>query len=69
MSSPSQPAPFYITDVEYPSTYVDHQAPALLSYVAAVGGYRPPPPAEAYTYCELGCGNGFSTVLNAANRM
>ncbi|MHC4273508.1 MAG: methyltransferase domain-containing protein [Planctomycetota bacterium] len=68
MSSPSEPAPFpYITDIEFPSRYTANQAPAMLSYVAAIGGYRPPPPAGAYTYCELGCGAGVTLNTLAAS--
>lgn len=56
----------YITDVEYPSGYFGHQAPALMNYIAAVNGYAAPPLDRPFTYCELGCGRGITSVILAA---
>lgn len=48
----------YVKDLPYRSDFVPAQAPILLSYVAAVAGYRPPHPGTPFRYLELGCGSG-----------
>lgn len=48
----------YVKDIPYSSNFVPAQAPILLSYVAAVAGYRPPHPGTPFRYLELGCGSG-----------
>jgi hypothetical protein len=56
----------YITDVEYTATSNPHQAPAGLSYIAAINGYAAPRPDEPFAWCELGCGKGLTALLLAA---
>jgi SAM-dependent methyltransferase len=56
----------YITDVEYTGDFFPHLAPARLAYVAAINGYRPPPLDARFTWCELGCGQGVTSLLLAA---
>ena len=50
-------SPEYVTDVTYLRNFVDDLAPPRLRLAAALNGFSPPP-AEAFAYCELGCGNG-----------
>src|SRR5262245_41258135 len=53
-------------DTEYTSNFYSHQAPALLCYAAALNGYAPPRVDRTFAYCELGCGNGLTSVALAA---
>ncbi len=61
-----QPVDF-VTDVPYTSEYYEHLSPGVINYAAALGGYRPRPAKRLFTYCELGCGNGVTTVVLAAS--
>lgn len=38
----------YVLDLDYPSQFIQQQMPVMLSYVAALSGFRPPscPPQE-----------------------
>ncbi|HTM04514.1 MAG TPA: methyltransferase regulatory domain-containing protein [Vicinamibacterales bacterium] len=56
----------YVTDTPYPDTFFRELSPAWLNYVAAVNGLAPRAIDDAFTYLELGCGFGTSTVINAA---
>jgi SAM-dependent methyltransferase len=56
----------YVVDVDYTQGYYRDLAPALLRFVALLGGARPAPADPAFTYYELGCGQGFSSALHAA---
>ena len=56
----------YVTDTPYPDTFFKELSPAWLNYVAAVNGLAPRAIDGAFTYLELGCGFGTSTVINAA---
>jgi SAM-dependent methyltransferase len=49
--------PGYLTDVAYVRQFVKELSPALLRAACALGG-APPPPEDAFDYCELGCGTG-----------
>jgi len=62
----SAPAGGYITDVEYTGDFFPHLAPARLAYIAAINGYRPPSLAGRFTWCELGCGQGITSLILAA---
>lgn len=55
----------YLTDVEYTGEFFPHLAPARLAYIAAINGHRPPELAR-FTYCELGCGQGITSLVLAA---
>ena len=54
---------FYVQDVDFRSGVVMNQTPSQMALVAAIGGYLPPDTAGAFTYCDLGCGDG--TTVNA----
>ena len=55
----------YVVDVGYTHGYFRELSPALLRFVALLGGVEAPR-AGPFGYCELGCGNGYSTALHAA---
>lgn len=56
----------YIRDVEYTGEFYPHLAPARLAYVAAINGYRSPDIGGRFTWCELGCGQGITSLILAA---
>ena len=56
----------YLTDVEYTGDFFPQLAPAWLAYIAAINGYAAPPLSGGFTWCELGCGKGLTTLLLAA---
>jgi len=56
----------YVVDLDYTQGYYRDLAPALLGFVALLGGIRAAETEAAFTYYELGCGQGFSTALHAA---
>jgi SAM-dependent methyltransferase len=62
----SEAAAGYLTDVEYTGEFFPHLAPARLAYIAAINGYRPPSLDGGFAWCELGCGQGISSLLLAA---
>jgi SAM-dependent methyltransferase len=55
----------YSTDVPYLRTFSPDLSPGLLRLVAALNGFAPPP-EQGFDYCELGAGNGDTTVALAA---
>jgi SAM-dependent methyltransferase len=56
----------YITDVEYTGDFRHCLAPSWLVYIAAINGYKTPRLDQPFTWCELGCGKGMTTLLLAA---
>jgi SAM-dependent methyltransferase len=60
------PVTGYVTDTPYADTFFRELSPAWLRYAAAVNGVAAPAIEGAFTYLELGCGFGSSTVINAA---
>lgn len=57
----------YVVDVEYTHGFYQELTPSLLSFLALLQGVQSPDlSAPSLTYCELGCGQGFSTNLLAA---
>ena len=57
----------YVVDVEYTHGFYQELTPSLLGFLALLQGVQSPDPgASSLTYCELGCGQGFSTNLLAA---
>ena len=56
----------YITDISYTYGFYRELTPALLSLVSLARGQRHPDVGAPLTYCELGCGQGFSANLLAA---
>lgn len=56
----------YVADIEYlPGLYVE-QAPSHLMLGCLINGFEPPPATGAFTYCELGCGQGVTALVIAA---
>lgn len=56
----------YVVDLDYTRGYFRELSPAQLRFVALLGGIEAPDAEQPYSYYELGCGNGYSTVLHAA---
>jgi ubiquinone/menaquinone biosynthesis C-methylase UbiE len=56
----------YVTDVEYTGQFFAHLAPAWLGYIAAINGYAAPRIDGPFTWCELGCGKGLTSLVLAA---
>ncbi|WP_112662675.1 class I SAM-dependent methyltransferase [Microvirga flavescens] len=57
----------YVVDIGYTHGFYRELSPSFLSFAAAAQGIQVPGRAiEPLTYCELGCGQGFSTNLLAA---
>lgn len=56
----------YVADTEYTPGFYRELTPALLSFVALAHGQSAPDVNSPLTYCELGCGKGYSTNLLAA---
>ena len=56
----------YLTDVAYTGEFHDHLAPAWLDYIAAINGYATRPLDRHFTWCDLGCGKGITSLLLAA---
>ncbi|MEP9379112.1 class I SAM-dependent methyltransferase [Aquabacter sp. CN5-332] len=58
----------YVADIEYlPGLYVE-QTPAHLTLACLLNGIEPPDIGGAFTYCELGCGQGVTaSIIAAAN--
>lgn len=55
----------YVTDAVYTWSFFNYQAPIHLSYIARLNGYPAPDTNEAFTYCDLGSGNGVTVNLLA----
>ena len=60
------PAKAYVLDMPYTWGFFDYQSPVLLSYVAGRAGFAVPDLQGAFTYCDLGCGNGVTVNMLAA---
>lgn len=56
----------YLTEIEYTGNFYHFMAPARLAYIAAINGFVPPNLAERFTWCELGCGKGITSLILAA---
>ncbi|MBJ6124766.1 class I SAM-dependent methyltransferase [Microvirga splendida] len=57
----------YVVDVEYTHGFYQELTPSLLGFLTLLQGVQAPDlGSSALTYCELGCGQGFSTNLLAA---
>ena len=56
----------YVTDIPYLSGFYAETSPAHLAFLGLLLGVRTPMPGPGATYCELGCGQGFSLALLAA---
>jgi SAM-dependent methyltransferase len=56
----------YVTDIEYAEGFYPDQAPAHLALAATLGGVQTPELDGHFTYCELGCGRGRTSLVLAA---
>lgn len=56
----------YVTDVAYTTHYYREITPSWLSLTSVLLGQRPPNLAQPFSYADLGCGNGFTTLVVAA---
>ncbi len=56
----------YVGDVEYISGFYREQGPVHLDLACMLGGVQPPDRIGGLSYCELGCGQGLTTLLLAA---
>ena len=64
MKSPSS-SPSYLEDTTYPDRYYRELSPTWLNYVARLGGRAPVDLTSPFTYLDLGCGFGLSTIVHA----
>jgi SAM-dependent methyltransferase len=56
----------YVSEIPYTYSFFAELSPSLIGYAALCKGFVPPPIAQNFTYCELGCGRGGSVNLLAA---
>ena len=56
----------YVTDVAYTSNFYREITPTWLAMTSLLLGHRPPDLARPFSYADLGCGNGFTTLVIAA---
>ena len=57
----------YVTDLGYTHGFYRELTPAILNFAALAKGFETCfPPSGGISYCELGCGQGFSANLLAA---
>jgi SAM-dependent methyltransferase len=57
----------YVTDVVYTSDFFREITPSRLAMTSLLLGNRPPDLAQPFSYADLGCGNGFTTLVVAAS--
>lgn len=58
----------YVSDVDYILGFYQEQSPSHLNFVCLLNGFEPAPLGDTFSYCELGCGLGYTTgVLAASN--
>ena len=58
----------YVADIGYTHGFYQELTPARLELCTLISGHKAPDASQPLTYCELGCGQGFSmNVLAAAN--
>ncbi|MGF7206216.1 SAM-dependent methyltransferase [Skermanella aerolata] len=59
----------YVAEIDYTHGFYRELTPSFLAFCMLLAGIRPPSLSAPFSYCELGCGQGFSTNLIAsANR-
>lgn len=56
----------YATDVEYTTGFFPELSPSYLNFACVLNGVEPVPIQQSFSYCELGCGQGFTVNLLAA---
>ena len=57
----------YTSDIQYTAGFYREQSPAHLNYVCLLNGYESIALDRPYTYCELGCGRGLTSIVLAAS--
>ncbi len=57
----------YVSDIQYTAGFYRELTPAYLSTLLNIQGYHAPDATGSFTYCELGCGQGFGTNILAAS--
>jgi len=56
----------YVTDVAYTTNFYREITPVWLATTSLLLGHRPPDLTVPFRYADLGCGNGFTTLVVAA---
>jgi SAM-dependent methyltransferase len=56
----------YVTDVAYTSNFYREITPGWIALTSLLLGHRPPDLAAPFSYADLGCGNGFTSLVVAA---
>jgi hypothetical protein len=56
-----------LRDIDYPGGFYREQAPIHLKYVCTLNGVRSPVLDRPFNYCEIGCGQGETTLTLAAS--
>lgn len=56
----------YVSGIDYMVEFFHDQGPTHLNVACIINGVEPPTPGHAFTYFELGCGQGLTTNLLAA---
>ena len=57
----------YTSDIEYTAGFYREQSPAYLNFVCLLNGYESIAIDRPYTYFELGCGRGLTSIILAAS--
>lgn len=57
----------YVSDIEYPAGFFPEQSPVHLNFACLLNGYEPVALDAPFTYCELGCGRGWTANALAAS--
>jgi SAM-dependent methyltransferase len=56
----------YVTDIQYSDGFYAAQAPAYMALAAEFNGFEALALGDHFTYCELGCGRGKTSLVLAA---
>jgi len=56
----------YVTDILYMEGFYASQSPQHLALTSIINGFEPPILSQGFSYCELGCGRGFTSLILAA---
>src|SRR5262245_18346022 len=56
----------YVIDIEYVEAFFPQQSPQSMALALTLNGLEPPDFSGAFSYCELGCGRGLTSLILAA---
>lgn len=56
----------YVTDLNYEAAFFMEQSPTILRLACLLNSVETPPDGSAFTYCDLGCGEGLTLLILAA---